>query len=211
LIAFQQTPEILQHHVPVVEKAGKIQVPSQNKKLSQIVPLLKSLFHSTLVLLPNLSSPPTTLLVLSQTEKLIPYITGFRKLIKQLIVAILDIWSRTVRTADEGEAKDQAKGEEQDAVKIAAFLWIRKVMVVGDPSLKELCLKVLTLRMHLTADFLCGVCQERADNDFSHSSPSEPAQKFALGALRLRSAGFLSTCLHIYSSIGNSSPQQYYH
>lgn len=144
LIAFQQTPEIMQHHVPVVEKGGKVQVPSQNKKLAQIVPLLKSLFHSTLVLLPNLSSPPTTLLVLSQTEKLIPYITGFRKLIKQLIVAILDIWSRTVRTADEGEAKEKAKGEEQDAVKISAFLWIRKVMLVGDPSLKELCLKVLT-------------------------------------------------------------------
>jgi hypothetical protein len=201
----------LQHHVPVVETGGKIQVPSQNKKLSQIVPLLKSLFHSTLVLLPNLSSPPTTLLVLSQTEKLIPYITGFRKLIKQLVVAILDIWSRTVRTADEGEEKDKAKGEEQDAVKIAAFLWIRKVMVVGDPSLKELCLKVMTSRMYLTIDFLCGIRQECEDNHFSHSSPSQFAQKLALGAIRLRSASFLSACLHIYSSTGNSSPQQYHH
>lgn len=172
LIAFQQTPEILHHHVPVVEKGGKIQVPSQNKKLSQIVPLLKSLFHSTLVLLPNLSSPPTTLLVLSQTEKLIPYITGFRKLIKQLIVAILDIWSRTVRTADESEAKEKAKGEEQDAVKIAAFLWIRKVMVVGDPSLKELCLKVSSLITYLTLDFLCSICQKCKGNDVSYSTAS---------------------------------------
>src|SRR2546423_448816 len=144
LIAFQQTPEILQHHVPLVtnEKTGKIQVPSQNKHLTQISPLLKSLFQSTLVLLPNLSSPPTTLLVLSQTEKLIPYITGFRKLIKQLVTAILDIWSRTVRTSDDGDDDERDKAEEQDSVKVAAFLWIRKVMSLGDPSLRELCLKV---------------------------------------------------------------------
>lgn len=144
MIAFQYTPEVLQHHVPVVEKSGKIQLPSQNAKLSQVVPLLKSLFNSTLVLLPNLSSPPTSLLVLSQTEKLIPYITGFRKLIKQLITSILGIWSLTVRNADDDE-DDKTKSDEQDAVKIAAFLWIRKVMFVGDHSLKEMCLKVGTL------------------------------------------------------------------
>jgi hypothetical protein len=143
LIAFQQTPQVLQHHVPVVGKGGKLQVPSHDKKLSQIVPLLKSLFHSTLVLLPNLSSPPTTLLVLSQTEKLIPYITGFRKLIKQLIACVLDIWSRTVRKGDDDDdAEEKQKSEEQDAVKIAAFLWIRKIVFVGDPALKEICLKV---------------------------------------------------------------------
>ena len=145
MIAFQQTPEVLQHHVPIItnEKTGKLQVPTQNKKLSQIVPLLKSLFHSTLVLLPNLSSPPTTLLVLSQTEKLIPYITGFRKLVKQLITSILDIWSRTVRVSDDEDDEDEKnKAEEQDSVKVAAFLWIRKIMVIGDPSLREICLKV---------------------------------------------------------------------
>src|SRR5579862_3877349 len=144
LLAFQQTPEVLQHHVPVVEKGGKIQLPSNNPKLSQIVPLLKSLFHSTLILLPNLSSPPTTLLVLSQTEKLIPYITGFRKLIKQLVSSILDIWSRILRTGDEEDEDDKAKVEEQDSVKIAAFLWARKVLLLGDPALKDLVLKVST-------------------------------------------------------------------
>jgi nucleolar complex protein 2 len=96
-----------------------------------------------LVLLPNLSSPPTTLLVLSQTEKLIPYITGFRKLVKQLITSVLDIWSRTVRVSDDEDDEDEkSKAEEQDSVKVAAFLWIRKIMVIGDPSLREICLKV---------------------------------------------------------------------
>jgi len=95
-----------------------------------------------LVLLPNLTSPPTTLLVLSQTEKLIPYITGFRKIIKQLVTAILDIWSRTIRTGDEDDKEDKTKIEEQDSVKIAAFLWIRKVVLLGDLALKDLVLKV---------------------------------------------------------------------
>lgn len=71
-----------------------------------------------------------------------PYITGFRKLIKQLITSILDIWSRPVRISDDDEDEEKTKSEEQDAVKIAAFLWIRKVMFVGDRSLKEICLKV---------------------------------------------------------------------
>ena len=137
-----QTPDVLHHHVPIVETNGKIQVPSQNKKLSQVGPLLKSLFNSTLVLLPNLSSPQTTLLVLTQTEKLIPYITGFRKLIKQLILSVLDIWSRPVRTPNEDEEEDIQKAEEQDAVKMSAFFWVRRVMFVGDNALKELCLKV---------------------------------------------------------------------
>jgi hypothetical protein len=50
-----------------------------------------------------------------------------------------------VRTADEDEDEEKSKSEEQDGVKIAAFLWIRKVMLVGDRSLKEICLKVILL------------------------------------------------------------------
>jgi hypothetical protein len=147
LIAFQLSPEVLQHHVPVSEKTGKPQ--SGNPKLNAIVPLLKSLFQSTLVLLPNLTSPPTTLLVLGQTEKLIPYITGFRKLIKALVGVVAGIWSQMVRTGEEDEV-DRKKGEEQDSIKIAAFLWIRKVIVLGDQSLKDLCLKVDRVSVPLT-------------------------------------------------------------
>jgi len=61
---------------------------------------------------------------------------------KQLIAAILDIWSRTVRTGDEEEEESKQRAEEQDAVKIAAFLWIRHVMLIGDRALKENILKV---------------------------------------------------------------------
>ena len=46
-----------------------------------------------------------------------------------------------MRNADDDD-DGKTKSDEQDAVKIAAFLWIRKVMFVSDRSLKELCLKV---------------------------------------------------------------------
>ena len=48
-----------------------------------------------------------------------------------------------MRTSDDGDDDEEKdKAEEQDSVKVAAFLWIRKVMSLGDPSLRELCLKV---------------------------------------------------------------------
>jgi len=121
-----------------MEKNGKIQPPAQDKNLIETVPLLRSLFHTTLVLLPTLSSPQTILLVFSQTSKLIPYITGFRKLIKQIVASVLNIWSRRVRPAD-GEISEI---EDTEEIKTAALTWIKKVMLVGDRSLKDICLTV---------------------------------------------------------------------
>ena len=136
-LAYKATPDTIRHHVPLVEKNGRIQAPTQDKNLTEIIPLLRSLFHTTLILLPTLPSA-STLLILSQTEKLIPYITGFRKLIKQLIASVLDIWSRRVRPGD-GE---DAGIEDTVEVKKAALMWVKKVMFIGDHSLKKICLTV---------------------------------------------------------------------
>lgn len=68
---------------------------------------------------------------------------------KQLIPSILDLWSRPERTPDDDLPDENSMSEEQDAVKVAAFLWIRKVMVVGDSSLKGLCLKVPLQMSHV--------------------------------------------------------------
>ena len=68
---------------------------------------------------------------------------------KQLIPSILDLWSRPERTPDDDQREESSISEEQDAVKVAAFLWIRKVMIVGDSSLKDLCLKVPLQMTHV--------------------------------------------------------------
>ena len=138
-LAYKQTPNVIMHHVHLTEKNGRIQAPAQDKNLTEIIPLLRSLFHTTFVLLPTLSSA-STLLVLSQTEKLIPYVTGFRKLIKQLIASVLDIWSRLVRT---GDGKNAERQDTED-VKKAASMWIKKIMFAGDRALKDICLTVTT-------------------------------------------------------------------
>ena len=140
-IAFQRTPEVVQYHLPLVNKDGKLQVSSQEVKLAQIVPLLKSFFRSTLLLLRNPASPKTTLIILSQTEKLIPYITGFRKLMKQLIAFILEIWSQTNDSEPDNETC-KPNSEMQTHINMVAFLWVKRVMLVGDRSLKQICLKV---------------------------------------------------------------------
>lgn len=139
-IAFQNTPEVVQYHLPLVKKDGKLQASPQEAKLAQIIPILKSFFRSTLLLLRNPPSPNTTLIILSQTEKLIPYITGFRKLMKQLISSILDIWSQTDDFGPDGETS-KPNSEMQKHIKMAAFLWVKRVMLVGDRSLKQICLK----------------------------------------------------------------------
>jgi nucleolar complex protein 2 len=143
LIAYKQTPEILQHYAPIVEKKGRLTVAAQSQQMPQILPLLKTLFSSTITLLPSLSSSPATLLVLSQTEKLLPYIVSFRKHMRHLIHAVLDLWSKPSRQTKEDEnGGSKPKSEEDDSFKMAAFLWIRKVMIIGDLSLQENCLKV---------------------------------------------------------------------
>ena len=193
LLAYQQTPEVLGHHVPIHTKTGKPQV-SPNDKLGTIVPLLQSLFHSTLILLPNLSSPPTTLLVLKQTAKLIPYITSFRKMMKQLITAILDIWARSVRTGDDEEEEDLKRIEESDAVKMAAFLWVWQVMLVGDRSLKEVVLKVRKPARPLYGPLLgvvnrglvglCRIRQKLKSDDNANTPAHKLPQTYPLRTLR---------------------------
>jgi hypothetical protein len=147
-LVYKHTPDIIIHHVPLTENKGRIQAPAQDKNLTETIPLLRSLFHTTLVLLPTLSSASTTLLVLLQTEKLVPYITGFRKLIKQLIASVLDIWSRRVRPTD----GKNAETEDTEEVKTAALMWIKKVTFVGDRSLKDICLTVTTALPYFESD-----------------------------------------------------------
>lgn len=137
-LAYKQAPSVIQHHFPLTENNCRIQPPVQDTNLVETFPLLRSLFHTTLVLLPSLSSTPTILLILSQTEKLILYITGFRKLIKQLMASVLNIWSRRVRPA----AGKIAKIDNTEEVKMTACSWIKKVTLVGDRSLKDICLTV---------------------------------------------------------------------
>jgi nucleolar complex protein 2 len=88
--------------------------------------MIKSHVTSVLHLLSTLSDDATTRLTLASILSLLPYAMTHRKLVKQLAKAVVGFWSDTSST---------------DATKIAAFLVLRKLVVIGDAGVKDAVLK----------------------------------------------------------------------
>ncbi|KAE8443271.1 hypothetical protein EG329_002059 [Mollisiaceae sp. DMI_Dod_QoI] len=129
LTTLKNVPEVLSHHLPVKESAsGKIRVSTDSKKFKTLSPLLKS--HSTAVLhlLTSLSDAPTIKITLSSITPLLPYLLSFKKILKNLVKSIVDIWSDPSST---------------EATRITAFLVVRRLAVISDPGLREAVLKTV--------------------------------------------------------------------
>ncbi|MCJ1253586.1 Nucleolar Complex 2 protein [Lignoscripta atroalba] len=127
VIALNYVPHVLNHHLPVKESAsGKVRLTTDSKKYRTLTPLLKSHGASVHHLLENLSDAPTLKLTLSCILPILPYLLSFKKLLKSLVKAIVGIWS------------DPSSAE---ATRVNAFLCIRRLAVISDPSLREAVLK----------------------------------------------------------------------
>lgn len=125
--ALEYVPKVLNHHLPAKETAsGKIRLSLESKKFKTLTPLIKSYTSSIHQLLTNLSDAPTLKLTLSAIEPMLPYILQFRKLLKVVIRTIVGIWSDYSNT---------------EATRITGFLIIRRLMVIGDPGIRETVLK----------------------------------------------------------------------
>jgi nucleolar complex protein 2 len=129
LITLNHVPEVLNHHLPVKESAaGKVRVSTDSKKFKTLTPLLKS--HTTSVhhLLTNLSDAATLKLTLSAITPLLPYLLSFKKVLKNIVKTVVDIWSDASST---------------EATRITAFLVIRRLAMIGDAGLREAVLKTV--------------------------------------------------------------------
>ena len=125
--ALKFIPDVLQHHLPVQEnKSGKAHVPTEGKKFKTLAPLLKSQVASIIHLLDNLSDPATLRLTLTSIIPLLPYLLSFKKLIRDICRAVTAVWSTTATT---------------EATRIAAFLVLRRLTVIGDAGIRENALK----------------------------------------------------------------------
>ncbi|OCK85572.1 ribosome assembly protein-like protein Noc2 [Lepidopterella palustris CBS 459.81] len=127
IIALQHIPKVLQQHLPVKETVtGKIRVATDSKKYRTLTPLLKS--HTTSVhhLLENLSDAATLRLTLDSLLSLLPYILSFKKLVRDVARTVVGVW---------------ADSSNKEITRVAAFLVLRKLVVIGDPSIKEAVLK----------------------------------------------------------------------
>lgn len=127
--SLQYIPEVLAHHLPVKESAaGKVRVSTDSKKFRTLTPLLKS--HTTAIehLLTSLSDASTLKLTLSAVTPLLPYLLSFKKILKNIVKTVVDIWSDSSST---------------ETTRITAFLVIRRLAVIGDAGLREAVLKTV--------------------------------------------------------------------
>lgn len=127
LLVLEHVPTVLAHHLPAKESTtGKVRIATDSKKYRTLTPLLKSHATSVQYLLENLSDGPTIMLTLSSLVPLLPYLLSFKKVLKALIKTTVNIWSDPSST---------------EAVRITAFLLIRRLAVISDASLRETVLK----------------------------------------------------------------------
>ena len=99
---------------------------TESKKYRTISPLIKSHATSVISLLKGLSDAATLKLTLQSVLKTLPYIMSFKKLVRELLKSMADIWSDLANT---------------EATRITAFLVIRSLMVIGDAGTREAALR----------------------------------------------------------------------
>ncbi|RFU25753.1 hypothetical protein B7463_g10583, partial [Scytalidium lignicola] len=129
LVTLKFVPEVLAHHLPVKETvSGKVRVPTDNKKFKTLSQLLRSHSSSVQHLLTTLSDASTLKLTLSSIIPLLPYLLSFKKVLKNIVKTVVDIWSDSSNT---------------EATRITAFLVLRRLAVIGDPGLREAVLKTI--------------------------------------------------------------------
>ncbi|KAA8575151.1 hypothetical protein MFRU_002g02640 [Monilinia fructicola] len=129
LTALKLVPEVLNHHLPVKETAaGKVRVSTDSKKFKTLSPLLRSHITSVQHLLTSLSDASTLKLTLSSVIPLLPYLLSFKKVLKNVVKTVVDIWSDASST---------------EVTRINAFLVIRRLAIIGDAGLREAVMKTV--------------------------------------------------------------------
>jgi nucleolar complex protein 2 len=101
-------------------------VPTDSKKFRTLTPLLKSHTVSIQHLLENLSDAATLRMTLESLIGLLPYILSFKKVVRELIKIVSSVWA------------DSANNE---VTRLSAFLVLRRLLVISDPSIREAVLK----------------------------------------------------------------------
>nr|POE52304.1 nucleolar complex protein 2 [Quercus suber] len=128
--ALKHIPAVFEHHLPVQQSksSGKIHVSTESKKFKTLSPLLRSQVTSVVHLLDHLSDPSTLRLTLTSTIPLLPYLLSFKKVVRDLCRVVAGVWSSNSNT---------------EATRIAAFLLMRRLVLIGDAGIRENVLKTI--------------------------------------------------------------------
>ncbi|WVQ62856.1 uncharacterized protein L199_001005 [Kwoniella botswanensis] len=137
--ALKYTPVVVAHHFPYKTLAnGRIKLQQPKTPNQSLNRLILSHFSTLLHLIKSLPTTPSSLssgstdedagslllVAINESTKLLPWIMGARKHLRAYLKVLLELW---------GSASDQ--------VRIAAFLAVRKLFVIGDDAVKDLCLR----------------------------------------------------------------------
>ena len=194
--ALKEVPKVFEHHLPVQDKGnGKVHVPTESKKFKSLGPILRSQISGILHLLDHLSDPATLRLTLTSLLPLLPYLLSFKKLVRDVSRAVTVVWSSHSNT---------------EATRIAAFLVMRRLTVIGDAGIRENVLKATYQAL-----------VKGARNTTVHTMPGVNLMKNSAAELWGLAGGeggvayttaftfIRSLAMHLRSSITNNSNESY--
>ena len=129
ILALKEIPNVMNHHLPVKESAsGHVYVSTESAKFKTLSLLLKSYTSSLMHLLGTLSDDKTLKLTLSSMTPILPYLLSFKKLVKALAKAVVSFWAQPASS---------------ETTRITAFLVLRRLVTIGDKSIRETTLKAV--------------------------------------------------------------------
>jgi nucleolar complex protein 2 len=193
VVTLQHVTTVLGHHLPVKETtSGKVRVATDSKKFRTLTPLLKSHTSSVQHLLTTLSDTSTLKLTLSAITPLLPFLLSFKKILKNIVKTVVDIWSDSSST---------------EATRITAFLVIRRLAVIGDPGLREAILKT-------TYQGLIKGCRNTTVNTIQgiNLMKNSAAELWGIDSAVGYTTGFAlirQLAIHLRQSITNNSKESY--
>jgi len=101
-------------------------VSTDSKKFRTLTPLLKSHAVSLHHLLENLSDASTLRMTLESLLSLLPYILSFKKVVREVTKSVCLVWADNSNT---------------ETTRLAAFLVLRRLVVISDAGIREAVLK----------------------------------------------------------------------
>lgn len=127
LLALNEVPVVMNHHLPVKESAaGRVYVSTEGKKFKTLSLLLRSHTTSIMQLLSTLSDEKTLKLTLSSLTPLLPYLLSFKKLVRALAKTVIGFWAQPAST---------------ETTRLTAFLVLRRLVNIADRGIREMVLK----------------------------------------------------------------------
>lgn len=96
LLVLKKTPVAIQKLVKYkVSAQGVRTIPQKNPNVSQISKILKSHAGSLITLLKDITNTETAALVLASIQEIFPYYLSHRRLLKQMLSSVVNVWSTT--------------------------------------------------------------------------------------------------------------------